>query len=276
MKELKELLSRWRAVEPRRLTLGSIKLDAQYQPRNIRLLPYAERPRAESASETHVDRLAEVIADGDVDPLLVADLDGRLVLIDGHHRLRAYRRALKHTAPARVLKVSPKDALLVSKLVNCDGVKLALHDEQARECAWQYLAEATQRGRFPLPKEISNRAVGRAFGTSRETVGSMLRKLPEVSPSDFHATACDLGTGWPLWKYVKGNTWRDQFQNVADDVRERQQTERLASRISQMMTKHGHARFLNALQLVEHEQIDVATEAAERIAARAGEAEPEY
>jgi len=270
MEKLKALMAHWRTVEPKRVTLATIKQDERYQPRNLRVVPYADRPRAEAASEAHIVRLSEVLEDGDVEPLLVADFDGRLVIVDGHHRWKAYRRAGKKDSPARVLKVTPKDALMVSKLVNCDGVKLAMHDEQCRECAWQYLADATLQGKLPLPKGTSQRAVGRTFGTSRETIGSMLRKLSAVNPADYSDEACDPGTGWPQWKYVKGNAIRERYQNIPENLQELHKTERMAGRLASMIEKHGMARFLSALQLLEHERQDEASMAAERLA-QAGE-----
>jgi len=276
MKELIETLVQWRSLPPTRVSLGRIKVEPQYQPRNNFVIPYADREKAENASEAHIARLTDLAEDADLDPLLLADVDGRLVLVDGHHRLKAYRRAGKRDAPACVLKTTGESALMVSKLVNCDGVKLPMHAEQSRECAWQYLAQVTAQGRLELPEGTSRRQIGRTFGTSRETIGSMLRILPTVNRADFQQEACDPGTGWPLWRFVKGNAWRDQYNDVSEDAREMHKTEELAKRLATLIGTNGVLRFCRAVALIEHEQRDAAMEATKGLQEFAENADDTY
>lgn len=273
--KLEELLADWRAIEPQQVALADLRRADKYQPRNVRLAPYRDRARLDSASERHIADLALKLTDGrELEPLLVARIGGSLYLIDGHHRMNAYRSEGRQSVPVRVREATEAEALLVSKVVNCDGVKLPMHPEQHREAAWQYLALLTNRGRSELPAGASLRSIGRAFGVGKDTIGSMLRKLPAVSASDYGPDAVDPGTGWPQWKHCKGNTWRDVFADVPEDVRERHKDERRAAKLAQIIDKDGLDAFLRSMRLLEREAIserESISDAADRLAAAFGE-----
>jgi hypothetical protein len=260
MESTESVLTRWHAQPVQELPAGRIKTDTAYQPRDPSIAPFRDRARLERESEQHIARLAEHLQDADLEPLLVADTGAGLYVVDGHHRLRAYKRAGRRPVPVRVLQITPEQARLVSKLVNCSGAKLALHAEQARECAWQTLAHITRRGRCPLPADTSARAIGRKFGTSHETVRAMLRKLPEVKPQDYGPTACDPGTGWPQWRYVKGNAIRARFEDVPLDQRERLQDERRAAKLAAMVERDGRDAFIRSVAILRDEALSAAAE----------------
>jgi hypothetical protein len=117
--------------------------------------------------------------------------------------------------------MSAELAGMASKLVNCSGVKLAMHAEQSRECAWQTLAVMTHCGQREAPQEFSARAFALQYGTTKDTVCRMLKRLREVNPKEYQPEACDCGTGWPQWRNVKGNATRDRYEDLPIDTRER-------------------------------------------------------
>lgn len=262
MEKLETLLARWRCLEPQAVPLGRLKSHPMFQPRDTRLAPYRDRGRLESESERHVDDLASKLEDGrDLEPVLAARIDGKLWLIDGHHRLKAYRRRQRSTVPARIMDTTRDAALMVSKAVNCDGVKLPMHAEQKREAAWQYLAMRTNRGRRELPDGESLRAIGRTFGVGKDTMARMHREyVPKVNPSDYSAEACDPGTGWPQWKHVKGNAWRDAFDDADGEARERHKDERRAAKLATMIERDGLDAFLRSVRLLAVEAASIAAE----------------
>lgn len=269
MEKLASLLARWRAIEPQAVPLGRLKLHPMFQPRDNRLAPYRDRGRLESESERHVDDLASKLEGGrDLEPVLAARIDGKLWLIDGHHRLKAYRRGHRPTAPTRIMDTTQDTALVASKAVNCDGVKLPMHDEQKREAMWQYLVMRTARGNRELPEGESLRALGQTFGVGKDTVSRMLRQLSKVNPRDYTTDACDPGTGWPQWKYVKGNAWRDAYSDTDGDARERHKDERRAAKLAALIERDGLDAFLRSVRLLA---LDTATAAAEQLAETCGE-----
>lgn len=199
-------LQRLQAAEVQHLPLATLKTDDTFQPREARMVPFKDQARVERRSEEHIGtmRLTLEAACGiELEPVLVADVDGVLYVVDGHHRLKAYRRAQRETIPARVMCMTRAGAVLVSKLVNCAERALEMHPEQKRDAAWQYMAAVTQRGAIGLPEGESLRFIAGRFGIGKDTAQRMLRKLPEVNPRDWEGDALDSGTGWPRWKSVR-------------------------------------------------------------------------
>lgn len=234
MERLEPLLRALREQEPQEVRVADVRTHPKYQPRDPATVRPGDRSRLETSSDEHIARLRGHLAAGEgqqLDPLLVAEVEGEGFVIDGHHRLRAYQLAKREHVKVRILKLSENDAVMLAKLVNLDGTKLPLHAEQAREAAWQYLALATMRGRLPRPVGMSCRSVAARFGlkSGHDTVNRMIRKLPEVNLEHYGEAACDPGTGWPRWSAVKGNAFRDAFGDTPLDIREQQQAEKLAS-----------------------------------------------
>jgi len=189
--ELKPLLAEWRKIKPEMVEIGSIHTDTAFQPRNDRLPPFKDWGRMKKTSQQHTDTLTRKLEDGrNLAPVLVARIDGQLFVIDGHHRLDAYRRAKRESIPARIRDSTKKQAVRASLAVNCDFVKLPMHKEQCLDVAWQYIAMLTTQGKRELPQGISRRDIGRIFGVSHDTIANMTkrigvrehRRLPPGSP----------------------------------------------------------------------------------------------
>lgn len=242
MAEIQSTLTAWLTLPVAMVPLEGIETDEALQPRTHDVVAARDRYRLAQASELHIARLRDDLSafpSKEAEPLLVAEVDGRQLLVDGHHRKEAYRLARRSVAPVRLLRLSMGEAVMVSKLVNCGGVKLPLHPEQAKEAAWQYLAHITGRGRRPLPLGQSRRGTAGTFGVSKSTVCRMIEMLPRVKLGDFNDEARDPGTGWPRWRYCKGNAWRDAFGDVPLDDRLRHKAERLRVRIAAMLDREG-------------------------------------
>jgi len=234
MERLETLLRALREQPPQDVSTAELRTHSKYQPRDPATVRLADRSRLETASDEHIARLRGHLAAGkehQLEPLLVAAVEGLKYVIDGHHRLHAYRLAKREQLRARILQLSEGDAVMLAKLVNLDGTKLPLHAEQAREAAWQYLALVTARGKLPLPAGASCRTVAARFGLGKghDTVNRMVRRLPEIKLEEYSEAACDPGTGWPRWSAVKGNAFRDAFGDTPLDMREQLQAEKLVS-----------------------------------------------
>jgi AraC-like DNA-binding protein len=175
----------------------------------------------------------------ELEAVLVADVEGVLYVVDGHHRLKAYRQAKREAIPAHVLPMTRAGAVMVSKLVNCADRALEMHPEQRRDAAWQYMAAVTHRGARGLPNGESLRAIAGRFGMSPDTAHRMLRKLPEVNPKDWSGAALDTGTGFPRWRYVRegGAGWQDMKKELDVEQMTQHNAEKLAKRMSALMDK---------------------------------------
>jgi hypothetical protein len=231
-----------RAAEVQQLPLASLQTDDTFQPREGRMVPFRDQARVEKRSEEHVGvmRLAlEAAHNVQLEPVLVAEIGGALFVVDGHHRLTAYRRAQRETIPARVYPMDRQRAVLVSKLVNCDARALEMHAEQRRDAAWQYLAAVTRRGAGGMPEGESLNAIAGRFGVGRATVQRMVHALPKVNLSEWNSAAHDPGTGWPRWRYVRENKggWQDMKEEMDMEQITQHEAEKLAKKIGALMEK---------------------------------------
>jgi hypothetical protein len=105
----------------------------------------------------------------DLDPLTVLRVGSRAILIDGHHRLAAYKSAKRSDAPVRYFTDSPK-AALVSLGQENRKTKLTMSSSEKSEWAW----------RLVCSEMYSKSEECRASGASDGTVGAMRRALKEL------------------------------------------------------------------------------------------------
>lgn len=188
--------------------------------------------------------------------MLLADWGEGLYLVDGHHRVFAYRGCMRREISARVMKVSKKDAVMASKLVNTQGVKLPLHAEQAREACWQFIIGASQQGENVL----SNRKLASMFGIDKDTVARMKHTMKQINLRDYHPDFCDETTGWPRWKDAKGNAWRGGVEAMEPDKRLRWRAEKLAKKLAGIIANTDQEVLELAFELLKQEAQDAKLE----------------
>jgi len=249
-------LQRLQGAKVKQLPLPTLKTDDTFQPREARIMPLKDHARAERRSEEHIGtlRLAlEATQSVQLEPVLVAEVDGVLYVVDGHHRLKAYRRAMRETIPARVLPMTRTGAVLVSKLVNCAERALPMYPEQCRDAAWQYMAAVTHRGTTGLPEGETLRTIAGRFGIGKDTAQRMLRKLPEVNPSDWQGHAVDSGTGWPRWKSVREWPQREHEAEMTMEQLMQREAEKTVKKMGELMDRTHPDAWRMAWRMMEAE-----------------------
>ncbi len=240
--DVERALQRLQAAEVRHLPLSALKTDDVFQPRVSRLVPFREQGGVESRSEEHTANLRltlEAAQHIQLSPVLVADIAGTLFVVDGHHRLKAYRRAQRESIPARILPMDYLSAVLVSKVVNCSKRALPMHKAQQLEAAWQYMVAVTRQGTQDLPEGESLRTILSRFSIGYGSAHRMSHKIPEVNPREWSKEALDAGTGFPRWRYVReaGAGWHDMKERMDMDQIKQHAAEQLARRIGALMGK---------------------------------------
>ena len=250
-----QALQRLQATEAQHLPLQTLKTDDTFQPREARMVPFKDQARVERRSEEHIGtmRLAlEAAVSIQLEPVLVAEVDGVLFVVDGHHRLNAYKRAKRETIPARVYPMDQQRAVLVSKLVNCTDRALEMHSEQKLDAAWQYLAAVTRQGTHGLPKGESCKTVAGRFGIGHGSVHRMLKKMPKVNPRDWQSDALDTGTGFPRWRKVReaGSDWQQDLSEMDMDQITQHEAEQLAKKIGALMEKATPEAWRRAVEML--------------------------
>lgn len=133
--------------------------------------------RQQGTDTAHAKSLAQTLRTvGDLDPILVwqeADADGkptgRLVLLDGHHRLAAYATAKGHrgAVPAVVLTGDRTEAMLAAAQAN-SRESLPWTKNEHLDAAWRLV-------RLP-GKRLTVPAVAKAAGVGAATVDCMRRR----------------------------------------------------------------------------------------------------
>jgi hypothetical protein len=179
-----------------------------------------DQTRQQEQTEMHVHDMAELLkADpgAELVALQLAEVGGALYVVDGHHRLSAYRRAKRATAPATVEAMTWREASHASKLANISHTKLEMRPAQKRNALWHHLAHVTDNGTRGMFGE-SQRMLAARFGVNRDTLARMLRRLPEVDPKGYPPEQRDAITGWPHWKHV-ATPRGDMYRQMTPDAR---------------------------------------------------------
>ena len=199
----------------------------------------------------HVHDMAQLLKaepKAELVPLRLAQVDGVLYVVDGHHRLQAYRQAKRETVPAHVEAMTLREASHASKLANITHTKLEMRPAQKRNALWHHLAAVTHGGTLQLPAGTSQRSLQGHFGVALDTVQRMLHRLPEVDHTRYPAEHCDGITGWPHWRYVCRSARSDMYQEMTPDAR----TEWLARKYLKKLLKLWEQTDRRALE-VAHE-----------------------
>ena len=207
---MKELLA---ALEAQWAASDELPSSARLPVDSIELLPslYQARGKALGGSQAdvgivsrqHVADLAQALIarQDDLDPILVLRVGERNILVDGHHRLRAYKSAKRKSIPVVWFPGSPKAALVAAGTEN-SKTRLPMLAYERTQRAWQLVASEVG---------LSKAEVCRASGVSDGTVAKMRRHLKayknkgESPPED--------------WMEVMRGRWEaDPDRAVAEEV----------------------------------------------------------
>ena len=88
-------------------------------------------------NDRHVADLRRALRNGgELDPVLVFAAGRWFYLIDGHHRLQAYRREDKRDIPVEAFEGTPEEAVLAARKAN-SRAKLSMTNLERQNAAWQ-------------------------------------------------------------------------------------------------------------------------------------------
>ena len=185
-------------------SLKDLVIDAEeFSPRHLKL------------DQAHVDVLEHGLELGrPLDRLTVWATDGKLVLVDGHHRAEAYRRARwKLEVPIFTFEGTLADAHLKAVWLN-SKTRLALTTAERADAAWKLV-------RTPGRPTLEKIALG--TGVSPRTVKTMSVRHQEMKARDIKIT----GMWWQDRNELVGTPWTEE---EAADWRE--------ARAAQIAEKH--------------------------------------
>lgn len=123
-----------------------------------------------NASEEHIKVLMRVIHSGrELDPVLIWWSGRHWYVIDGHHRLLAYRRSRKDTIPVKVAFGSLQEMVAKAASLNSKD-QLTMTTQDKSNMAWRLVTLTSN----------SKRDIARACGVSEATVANMRRALRKL------------------------------------------------------------------------------------------------
>lgn len=148
--------------------------------KDVEMVPNVFQVRGVVVVESHVTELLALLRQGRrLDPITLWRCGRHALLVDGHHRVEAYKRfALEGNANVRVpcewFAGTAVQAMEVAAETNTK-VKLAMTHDQRANLAWSMVKAG--------PERFSKSAIARLSGVSDGTVGTMrktFRKLVEL------------------------------------------------------------------------------------------------
>lgn len=207
-----------------KVPLGEIgQLDEIFQPRDFEADGY-KATASRVGSVDHIQRLVKVLQDGQLlDPLEVAPVEGldlgeivlvtRYVVIDGHHRLAAYREAAKgdesKRIPCLILEGFSRLDLILRATKQNAKAKLNMTEAQRMQNAWRVYV-ACYRALKPRPfRELSgilNVSRGSVERIKKAAEG-LLKREPDLMKRILNVP----GHGQvPAWKNINQRHWDDK------------------------------------------------------------------
>ena len=239
LETLQSTLKAWGSIPPKRMPLDCLKTKPELQPRSTDSLQVKKRDGWKSASDHHVMTITNAIKAGNtIEPLLVAEIEGEFLIVDGHHRRRAHATAKATHALCRVLRTDMQTALEVSLVVNVGPTRLRMEDAQSRDALWRWLGRALDYGRKPDAKLPTVRDLEFVFGVPKSSIGEMIQKARTTKGGDYSAPACFPSDPWPRWRYVHTSKWA--VPNESETDKQRRKLESAARDVLRLLAKHGH------------------------------------
>ncbi|TIM73751.1 MAG: hypothetical protein E5Y60_11415 [Mesorhizobium sp.] len=190
---IEELEKEWTEEETihRRWREDGVKFDLERPERldirAITLMPELFQPR-DGISEKHLADLTKAIKNfGELDPLTVIVVSKRTILIDGHHRVEAYRRVWSdREVPIRYFEGSPSEAVLAASEAN-SAVKLPMESRERQNRAWKLvlIGRYTNMAKMFSTKmadnpQVAALALEKYFGRRLPEVWRELREFVDV------------------------------------------------------------------------------------------------
>lgn len=256
---------RLQKADVKTLSLSEVHTHEALQPRSLDVLRGSQQADARQRSAGHVANLRcalRMSKDAQLEPILVALIDGKHYIVDGHHRVRAYRAEERDTIPARVVRMNLASAVLASKLVNLTDRAMAMERAQIIEAAWQTLAAMTDGGHKPLPQGESYATLEARLGPGHSTLQRMTKRMQRIVPSEWADGERDAGTGYPMWNAVRKHDWNGGGGPMTyDEVKQRMAERCAAGLVKQLEAFDADVREL-AWEIVAKDHRQLADEAA--------------
>lgn len=186
-----------------------------------------------STDPTHVDDLVKALKRGDKLPPVMVWEDpkaGRLLVLDGHHRIAAHRKAQAKTIAAKVFQGDFRDALLVAFEANKDA-RLPVTNKDRQDAAWRLVCQWTEADGYTY----SIAEVVKSAGVSRTQV-TIMRKVRKT----LGATSKDAPKSWLAAKMEADGKTQGELKDEDRDAMLEAQVNEIRAKIGKQITDAGY------------------------------------
>lgn len=192
-------------------------------PSKIEVCPALFQPRG-GLTEHHIQALLRALRqDGELEPILVIQIGRKTVVVDGHHRLEAYKAAKRKAVPVTYFTGNLDQAVLVGG-TNNSRVKLPMNGIERQDFAWRLVT---------LGSAYSKRDIVRASGVSDGQVGNMRRAATKLGPE------AKRFTSWFLAREAALGKEQEEWSPEDREVWEEEQAQLLAEKLSRAWGPRG-------------------------------------
>jgi hypothetical protein len=207
---------------------NSLHIGAIFEKRAL----FQHRAPQKYASESHIKELAKApLAGRPLDPITVFWTGQHYVLIDGHHRLAAYRKAAwKREVPIKVFKGTIDAAIGYAGKAN-SGAKLGMSRSEKQGLAW----------RLTCGTCLSRQNTVRASGVSDGIVAEMRRVRTRLTKEMGRSLNEVAQLSW--WEAKQASSGDVQeVEQIDFDARLEQEAQELANKLVKSLGMHNHLR----------------------------------
>ena len=205
-------------MRPKRLRLKLAQLNTE---------PETFQFREFETQEDHVKSLSDALKQGEtLDPVTVWKRgDGDFIVVDGHHRLAAYRATdYAKPIPANVYEGTEADALLLALSENTK-TKLPMTKTERDNAAWRLTC---------TEHALSKAQTVKATGVSSGTIGKMRRTRKDLEEADEVLPE----TWWAAMRALKGldhTEWDEDMQQEVIEARAKALDDKIGKELGRML-----------------------------------------
>lgn len=169
-----ELVVMAKSQEATLTPLADIEQSPRFQTRKPSVERKAGRIAIRDADKAMMEKLVSDLQNPNhtTDPVTLCRVDERLIIVDGHHRLDAYRQAGRCDIPSRVIETTEQEAQTLAAIMNGYSTTVPRGPEEQAEIAWREVVSKHDGEKWE--GGWSARQLAKAVGVSPKTIDRMV------------------------------------------------------------------------------------------------------
>ncbi|WP_421867055.1 ParB N-terminal domain-containing protein [Motiliproteus sp.] len=200
---IQRLVAAAKEQQPTHTPMASIEQSPRFQKRSPDVEGKARQVAIRDADKAMMEKFVSDLENPEhtTDPVTLCRVNGALILVDGHHRLDAYRLAGRNDIPSRVLETTESEAHTLASVMNGYSTTVPRGNEERGETAWRevldkYDGESWEDG-------WSARQLAKVMGVGSKTVDRMVKARKAHGDGADHMT----------WKQARASEFEREYSS---------------------------------------------------------------